>query len=300
MVENSETPANADDVWTVRRILDWTAAHLEKHGSETPRLDAEILLAHARGCRRIDLYTRYAEPLTDEQRAAMRGLVKRRANAEPVAYLVGHREFFSLNFKVTPDVLVPRPDTETLVVELIDRAKPVDAPKILDIGTGSGCIAVTVATHIPAAIVTAIDLSEAALDVARENATTHQVAERITFIQSDLFSALPDDARFDFIVSNPPYIREDEMPTLPPDVRLHEPNSALVAGADGLSILRRIISDAKRYLVPGGHLLLECAHEQAAAVRDLMKASGDFEEITLVNDLTHRPRAVCARRSSGR
>ena len=156
--------------WTVRRILDWTTAHLKQHGSDTPRLDAEILLAHARACRRIELYTHFDEPLTDAQRAVMRDLAKRRAKSEPVAYLVGHREFFSLDFRVTPDVLIPRPDTETLVVELIDAAKPLESPRILDIGTGSGCIAVAAAVNLPKAQITATDLSEAALAIARENA----------------------------------------------------------------------------------------------------------------------------------
>ena len=161
--------------WTVRRVLDWTTAHLKQHGSETPRLDAEILLAHARGCRRIELYTRFDEPLTDAQRAVMRDLAKRRAKSEPVAYLVGHREFFSLDLRVTPDVLIPRPDTETLVVELIDAARAVESPRILDLGTGSGCIAIAAAVNLPSARVTATDLSDAALAIARENAEKHAV-----------------------------------------------------------------------------------------------------------------------------
>lgn len=296
MVENSESAANAGDSWTVRRILDWTTAHLEKHGSETPRLDAEILLAFARGCRRIELYTRYAEPLTDDQRAQMRDLVKRRAAAEPVAYLVGHREFFSLDFKVTPDVLIPRPDTETLVVELIERAGAVDSPTILDIGTGSGCIAISAAKQLADARVIATDASDAALVVARDNAAAHTVTDRIEFLQGDLFAPLADDARFDLIAGNPPYIREDEMPGLPPDVRLHEPESALVSGTDGLACIRRIAADAHRYLNPGGYLMLECAHEQAPTVRELIKQTGEYDETELINDLSHRPRVVCARR----
>ena len=178
------------DEWTVRRIIDWTTAHLKKHGSDTPRLETEILLAHARGCRRIELYTRFDEVLSEKERATMRDLVRRRAQSEPVAYLVGHREFFGLDFRVTPAVLIPRPDTETLVVELVDVAKPLAAPRILDIGTGSGCIAIAAAVNLPNAQITATDASEAALAVARENAANHKVVERIQFLSGDLFGPL--------------------------------------------------------------------------------------------------------------
>ena len=169
---------------------DWTTAHFKQHGSETPRLDAEILLAHARGCKRIELYTRFDEPMSEAERTTMRDLTRRRAKSEPVAYLVGHREFFSLKFRVTPDVLIPRPETETLVVELLDACKSLEAPQILDIGTGSGCIAVTVAVNNKSAQVTATDLSEAALAVARSNAEAHAVSDRIRFLQGDLFTPL--------------------------------------------------------------------------------------------------------------
>ena len=199
-------PIPAGDVWTVRRILEWTIPHLKSHGSESPRLDAEILLAHARGCPRIQLYTNYDEPLTDTQRSTMRDLVKRRAAAEPVAYLVGHREFFSLDFQVTKDVLIPRPDTETLVVDAIEALKQQPAPRVLDIGTGSGCIAISLAVNCPNATVTAIDLSPAALDIARANADKHKIGDRIRWLCGDLFAPLVADEQFDLVVSNPPYI----------------------------------------------------------------------------------------------
>ena len=196
------------DEWTVRRIIDWTTAHLKKHGSDTPRLDTEILLAHARGCRRIELYTRFDEVLNEDERSAMRDLVRRRAQSEPVAYLVGHREFFGLDFRVTPAVLIPRPDTETLVVELLDVAKPLTAPRILDLGTGSGCIAIAAAVNLPAAQITATDLSDAALAVARGNAESHHVLDRIRFLSGDLFAAVAHEERFDVVASNPPYIAD--------------------------------------------------------------------------------------------
>jgi release factor glutamine methyltransferase len=293
---NSDQNANADETWTVRRILDWTTGHLEKHGSETARLDAEILLAHARGCTRIDLYTHFAEPVTETHRTMMRDLVKRRANAEPVAYLVGYREFFSLDFSVTPDVLIPRPDTETLVVELLESAKQFRTPRILEIGTGSGCIAITAKVNHPRAKITATDLSAAALEVARKNARAHQVVDEIFWLEGDLFDPVPAQSEFEIIASNPPYLREDEMPTLQKDVALHEPTSALVAGPDGLEILRRIAESAYEYLVPGGKLLFEIAYEQAEPVREILNSTGHYDEIGFVNDLSARPRVVTARR----
>ena len=291
----SDTPPTpAGDAWTVKRILDWTIPHLKSHGSESPRLDAEILLAHARGCPRIQLYTNYDQPLTDEQRAIMRDLVKRRAAAEPVAYLVGHREFFGLDFRVTKDVLVPRPDTETLIVEALEGLKQLAQPRVLDVGTGSGCIAITLAVRCPQAIVTAVDLSEPALTIARENAAKHNVSDRIQFLSGDLFAPLTDAEPFDFIASNPPYIASAEIETLQPDVRLHEPRSALDGGPDGLDIIRRLIADAPRYLLPQGKLLIEISGEQAEAVTQLLIANGSYDDIAVLKDLAKQPRVVRA------
>lgn len=285
----------APERWTVRRILEWTTEHLRKHGSETPRLDAEILLAHARGCQRIELYTRYEEELTGEQRAVMRDLVRKRADAVPVAYLVGFREFYSLDFRVTPDVLIPRPDTETLVMELLQRAKDVPEAKILDVGTGSGCIAIAAAVNHPTAKLTAIDRSEAALAVARENAERHGVTERIRFLHGDLYAPLDPDERFDFVVSNPPYVREDELGSLQPEVRLHEPKTALLGGADGLDVVRRLVAGAAAHLVDGGRLLFEIAPEQAPAVRQLLENEPAFTDVRIIADLSRLDRVACVR-----
>ena len=291
----SDTPPTpAGDAWTVKRILDWTIPHLKSHGSESPRLDAEILLAHARGCPRIQLYTNYDQPLTDDQRATMRDLVKRRAAAEPVAYLVGHREFFGLDFRVTKDVLVPRPDTETLIVEALEGLKPFTQPRVLDVGTGSGCIAITLAVHCPQAIVTAVDLSKPALTIAQENAAKHNVADRIRFLCGDLFAPLTDTEPFDLIASNPPYIASAEIETLAPDVRLHEPRTALDGGHDGLDIIRRLITEAPRHLLPKGKLLIEISDEQAEAVTQLLAANGSYDDIAVLKDLAKQPRVVRA------
>ena len=293
----AETPpptTPASDVWTVRRILDWTIPHLKKHGSESPRLDAEILLAHARGCQRIQLYTHFDDPLTEPQRAAMRDLVKRRSAAEPVAYLVGHREFFGLDFAVTSDVLIPRPDTETLVIEAIEWLKQRSQPRVLDIGTGSGCIAISLAVNCRQAQVTAIDLSAAALAIAQQNAEKHGVTDRIRFLHGDLFAPLADNEQFDLIASNPPYITSAEMETLQPDVRLHEPHSALDGGPDGLDVIRRLIAAAPPHLAAGGSLLIEIDGAQADAVTQLLAANSHYEEIAVLKDLAKQPRVVRA------
>lgn len=280
------------DEWTVRRIIEWTTAHLKKHGSDTPRLDAEILLAHARGCRRIELYTGFDDVLDERQRAAMRDLVRRRAQSEPVAYLVGHREFFGLDFHVTPAVLIPRPDTETLVVELLDRAKPLSAPRILDVGTGSGCIAIAAAVNHRAAQVTATDVSDAALAVARENAQTHHVVDRIRFLSGDLFAAVGHEERFDFVVSNPPYIAESEKETLQNDVRKYEPLAALFAGPTGRETLFRLVDEAPAHLAAGGTLLLEISPEHSPPLVERMESSGRYQEIRVIKDLAGQARVV--------
>lgn len=298
---SSSSPAadRSQEPWTIRRVLEWTAQHLQKHGSGTPRLDAEILLAHARRCRRIELYAAYDDVLSDEVRKVMRELVQRRAQAEPVAYLVGHREFFSLDFVVNKSVLIPRPDTETLVMEALGRIKGLPSPRVLDLCTGSGCVAIAIAKNYPAARVVATDISPEALAVATENATRLGVADRVEFHQGDLFEAIPGDSRFDVIVSNPPYITTAEMGELQPDVRLHEPALALDGGPDGLGHLRRIVSVAAAWLVPGGWLLLEMDPSQAEPMLAAVGAVGGFESARMVKDLGQTPRVLAARLAGG-
>lgn len=291
----AKAPENSPDVWTVRRILQWTTAHLAKHGSDTPRLDAEILLAHARSCARIELYTRFDEQLSEPQRAVMRTLVRRRAQSEPVAYLVGHREFFSLDFRVTPNVLIPRPETETLVVELLTSIEPLANPRVADIGTGSGCIAVAVAANNPRVEITAVDISEAALSIARENAGRHGVSDRIRLVEGNLLEPLAGQPPFDAIVSNPPYVADGELPTLQPDVRLHEPNQALSAGEDGLNVIRRLILGAHSHLTGGGVLLMEISPEQSDAIVRLLNDAGYYTGVRIVKDSSGDARVVHAR-----
>jgi release factor glutamine methyltransferase len=285
---------SSQDVWTVRRILQWTTAHLQKHGSSTPRLDAEILLAHSRNCRRIELYTRFDEVLSSAERATMRDLVRRRAQSQPVAYLVGHREFFSLEFRVTPDVLIPRPETETLVVELLTLIEHIPAPRVADIGTGSGCIAVAAASNNARLQMTAVDISAAALAIARQNAERQGVLDRVRLVEGDLLAPLVGDEPYHAIVSNPPYIAEGELASLPLDVSQHEPHGALIAGQDGLSVIRRLVKDAPAHLADGGALLMEISPEQADAVVGLLKSQGNYGDVRVIKDYSSQPRVVLA------
>ena len=303
---NPPIPAPANE-WTVRKVLEWTTGHLKKHGSDTPRLDAEILLSHARGCQRIQLYTSYDEPLSDVVRGTMRELVQRRAQAEPVAYLVGHREFFSLDFKVTHDVLIPRPDTETLVMEIleiVDRlaeswvesgqgGRPI---RILDLCTGSGCVAVAVAKRCGSGgkkvQIVATDISAAALAVACENAARHSVERLIDFREGDLFAPLSGQPGFDIIASNPPYISTAELETLDPEVSKHEPRLALDGGASGFDVIDRLIAAAPQSALPGAWFLMELSPEQAKAASEKLANTGRYSHISVRKDLAGRPRVL--------
>ena len=290
--ETAETP----EVWTVKKVLDWTIGHLKQHGCESARLDAEILLAHSRSCRRIQLYTEYDAPLTPEERATMRDLVRRRAAHEPVAYLVGFREFFGLDFEVEPGVLIPRPDTETLVMTALEIAKDLPAPRILDVCTGTACVPVAIAENCPAAALTAIELGDQAHKIAQRNIEKHGLSERVTLLLGDLFSPLADDAVFDMITANPPYVTDGEMNTLPPDIRLHEPELALCGGADGLDIVRRLILEAAARLTDAGVLLLEIGSQQGDEVCRLFEATNQYEPAQAVKDLGGRTRVVWAKK----
>lgn len=285
-----------DDVWTVGRLLTWTTEWLTGKGSDSPRLDAEVLLAHVRGCSRIALYTAYDEPVEEAGRARFRGLVKRRGEGEPVAYLVGSREFFSLVLAVSPAVLIPRPETEGLVVRAIDLCRPLEAPRIADVGTGSGAIAVALAKHLPKARVVATDISGDALDVARGNVARHGLDGRIELVACDLLDAPAAVGPFDCIVSNPPYVREDELAGLPRDVRDHEPKGALVAGPTGVEVVERLVAAAESRLAPGGWLLVEIGPSTAAAAEALIRRHAGLVPAPTLADIAGLPRIVQARK----
>ena len=311
------------ETWTVGRLLKWTTDFLRKHESESPRLDAEVLLAHARDCQRIELYTAFEEEPPEEIKTRFRELVKKRSQGEPVAYLVGSKEFFSLNFAVTRDVLIPRPETEHLVVAVIDLAKQIhhsrlpaepspeqagdavasstaaEPLRIIDLGTGSGCIAITLAKHIPGATITAVDRSPAALEIAQRNAQANGVAERIEFVQSDWFSSFAGATpprTWDIVVSNPPYISQSEYAKLAKGVREFEPVAALVSGPEGTEDIQRLAQQAPQYLKAGGYMLVEMSPMIADKVQAILNTAPWKYEKT-IKDLAHHARITVARKT---
>ena len=295
---SAEAAPSAEE-WTVRRVLEWTIGHLKKHGSDSARLDAEVLLAHARGCSRIQLYTAYDEILPDTVRKTMRDLVKRRANAEPVAYLVGMKEFYSLPFEVTRDVLIPRPDTELLVMETLQLIKAIPNPQVLELGVGSGCISTAIAVNHKTVRITGVEIYQPTLDVAQRNTKRHHVEGRIDLRLGDLFSPLKPGEQFDVLVSNPPYIPSADIETLAPSVRQHEPHRALDGGADGLDLIRKIASEGVAFVRPGGGILIEFTPEQAASIQALFSQPGSgWEDAVIVPDLGQQPRVLRARRTA--
>jgi release factor glutamine methyltransferase len=286
---------STEQSWTIGRLLDWTTKFLQQKGSESPRLDSEVLLAHALGCKRIDLYARHSEEAPESGRQRFRDLVRQRIEGCPVAYLVGRKEFFSLEFTVNRAVLIPRPDSECVVDECLRLAKALEAPAILDIGTGSGCLPVAFAKHHKTAQVTAVDISPDALAVASENARKHGVAERIRFLQGDLFTSIPAGECFDFILSNPPYIPHDDIAKLAPGVRDYEPHTALDGGADGFAVFDRLIAEAPARLKSDGYLLIEIGSPQEGPARERIGRHAEYELAKTVHDGSGHPRVLIAR-----
>ena len=284
---------SVERTWTVLDLLRWTTDHFTSRGIDTARLDAEVLLAYALECDRLRLYLEYEKPVEEPERAQFRELVQRRADERiPVALLTGTREFWSLSFEVTPDVLVPRPETETLVTAALERLPDAEAElRVLDVGTGSGAVALALATERPKARVVATDLSAAALALAGRNAERLGLADRVAFAEGDLFEPLTGE-RFDLVISNPPYIGRGEADSLAPELR-HEPESALYAGADGLEVLRRLVAEASDHLEAGGVLALEIDPRQAPALLELCGAAG-WRDVRTHRDLAGRERAVSA------
>ena len=286
------TAKSSSEMWTVKQVLEWTTGYFGKQGFESPRLEAELLLAHVRKCQRIELYTHHGEILSDDHRANMRELVRRRAKHEPVAYLTGKKEFFSLDFEVSKDVLIPRPETELLVEETLTAISEKKQPLILELGTGSGCIACSLAVKRADASITAVDLSPAALDIARQNAKKHAVQNRIRFLEGNLFEPVERNERFDVILSNPPYVCDHELAELDADVRDHEPKLALLAGKDGLDVIRRIIAKTGEYLTDHGVLLLEFDPAQSEAIRKMCLEHNRFSNCRIIKDLARRDRVA--------
>ncbi|MCG3178820.1 MAG: Release factor glutamine methyltransferase [Phycisphaerae bacterium] len=279
--------------WTIERLMAWTRDFLTRKDVEEPRLAAELLLAHALEIQRIQLYVRFDQPVAGPALDKFRELVRRAGEHEPIAYLVGRREFFSLPFAVGPDVLIPRPETETLVEEAIrlaragngTAAKPPALLRVLDVGTGSGAIAVALARHLRGATVVATDVSPGALAVAQANAAANGCT--IDFRLGSLYDPVGGEAGFDLVCSNPPYISEAELADLPANVRDYEPRLALAAGPDGLEVIRPLIEQAPGLLADGGRLLIEVAWNQAPRVAPLMEQAGLADVRTVRDTLGH-------------
>jgi release factor glutamine methyltransferase len=283
-------------VRTVMEVVRLSTGYLQGHGSGSPRLDAELLAATALGVRRLDLYLQFDRPLDEAQLSAVRELVRRRGDGEPVAYITGEREFYGRPFSVSAAVLIPRPETETLVDLALRRIRAVSqdgrAPRIADLGTGSGCVALTLAAEIPAATVVATDLSEAALAVAAANARRHDLAGRVELVAGSWADPLRG-REFDVVVSNPPYIPSAELAALAGDVRDHEPALALDGGEDGLDAYRALLPSLAAILAPGGWAAVEIDIRAATSVSTLARdALGSGLRILGHDDLSGRPRVL--------
>jgi release factor glutamine methyltransferase len=282
--------ASGGERWTVLKILQWTADYFAGKQIEAARLEAELLLAATLGLDRVGLYVNFERPLDAAELAAFRERVRRRAQREPLQYILGETEFWSLSFNVNAVVLVPRADTEVLVEEALTRIE--DRARVLDVGTGSGAIAIALAHEKLGVVVTALDCSAPALEVARGNALRNGVAERVSFVEGDL-AALPLGS-YDMVVSNPPYIPTRDWETLMPEVRDYEPRLALDGGTDGLDAYRHLAIQARKILVPGGWLLVEIGIGQARDVCALFRAAG-LAEIQQRDDYSGIPRVVIGR-----
>jgi release factor glutamine methyltransferase len=287
-------------VKTVGSLIEGAAYTLSQAGLKNPRLEAECLLAKALQVDRLNLYLSWDRPLTTGAEESFEALLARRKRWEPLQYLLGIKEFWSLTLKVTPDVLIPRPETETLIeVALLCLEKTPRKIRLLDLGTGSGAIALALAKELPAAQIIAADLIPQALVVARENALHNGLDQKVTFLKGDLFQALEGlslENSFDLIVSNPPYVPSGEIQNLAPEVRDYEPLVALDGGWDGLKYHRLILQEAHRYLRPGGQLLLEIGWDQGSALRDLVKSQAHYGEFKISLDLQGKDRVVGVRK----
>ena len=286
---------------TLRLAMIDGGRYLSAAGIESPRLDAELLLRHALGMNQAEFYLRVDDVIAPDVECRLWPLLQRRARREPLAYITGRKEFWSLDFKVTPAVLIPRPETELLVEAALERARSMlESPfRILDIGTGSGAIAVCLAKELREAQISAVDISSAALRVARENAERHGVADRIRFAQGDLFAAVAEErGSFDLILANPPYIRSGDLAELAPEIREWEPIAALDGGADGLDIYRRIVNDGGSYLADEGHLLFEIGDGMAKAVGQMIANAGGFETADVLQDYAGKERVIATRKQS--
>ncbi len=289
------TPTGQQANWTVRDLLEWTERHFQQKGLESPKLEAQLLLAHALGCRRTELYIRWDEVVDERRRANFRDLIRRRLDGCPVHYLLGRREFFLLDLEVTPEVLIPRPETELLVTEALRLLKTLERPRLVDVGTGSGCIALAIAHSHATVDVMATDVCPEAIEVARRNAQRLGLLPRIRFVVGDLLQPLVGES-FDLIVSNPPYVAADEWDLLPVSVRQFEPRRALDGGPDGYAIYNQLIPQAAAALPVGGALILEIGYRQLEGIQERLRQVGLHLERVIRDDQRH-PRVIVGRKN---
>ena len=285
--------------WTIQKLLNWITEHFTEKGIDSPRLSAELLLSYVVGLKRIELYTQFDKPVAKEQLDRLHDLVKRASQNEPIQYLTGRAEFYSLELEVSPDCMIPRPETELLVARAIEFLRSRSGRQfVCDLCTGCGCVAVAIARNYPDCQIIATDISDAALNVAAKNIEKHQLQERIKLLCGDLFEPLVpqlDVSKFDLIVCNPPYVSAAEFEKLDAKIRDYEPKSALFAGADGLDIYRRIIEKVDQLLKPDAALMLEIGYSQGPAVRELLEQAGCFDEIMIEKDLYNNDRVAVAK-----
>ena len=289
------------EIWTTRRLLVWTSRFLAKKGVDSPRLSAEMLLAHVLGVPRLNLYMDSDRLATELERAAFRDLVERASAHEPVDYLTGQTNFFSLTLHVTPAVLIPRPSTETIVEHVMQHARRTSGfstPLIFDIGTGSGAIAIALTKHLRNCHVIATDIREDVLAVAKENAQQQDVADRIEFVQGDLFDALQSDQRAQYLLANPPYVSDEQWAQVAPNVKNYEPELALRGGVDGLKFIRRIITDCRRHLDVPGQLVIEFGADQKEHVLQLSEKTPGLINTHILADHEGLARVLVANASS--
>ena len=285
-----------EESWTVLKLLQWTTDYFQRNNVPEPRTSAEVLLAHVLAEDRLFLYLNYDRPMERSELAAYRACIKRRLEGEPNQYITGLQEFWSLSLRVSPDVLIPRPETEVLVeavLEFLDKADPnVD---ILDLGTGSGAIAIALAQELPAARIVAADLSMASLRLAQENAKSNQVDERIIFVRGDMFAAIPGGSqKLKVVVTNPPYVSDAEILELPREIRDFEPHHALEGGPDGLTAIRHIIAEAPTVLSQAGALFMEMGADQTESVSALVRDSQRYENFRIIKDYSGLDRVLVA------
>ena len=286
---------SSEPQWTILDLVKWTAAYFKSRQIDSPRLTAELLLSHVLGVKRIDLYVRFDQPLAPAELAVFKQLIKRRVNREPLAYILGHKDFWDLSFTVDANVLIPRPETEFLVEAALERipqevgARPM---KILELGTGSGAVIISIAAKRPAHLFYASDTDCCALAVARENAVRNWVAGHIRFFAANWLAAVSQGPVFDLIVSNPPYIPFAEISHLAPEICRHEPETALDGGPDGLSAIRHIIESAPFHMRPGGTLLLEIGNAHRKRVEKLLEIRSGVDFIRSIKDYAGWDRVV--------